>query len=227
MFKRVSRAALVLGAVLLGSSPGFTVPTSFHLMQIEQVIGGVNGDVTLQAIQLRMRFSGQNLVSQARLRAWDAAGQNPIVVVDMATDVPIGTAGARVLVSTAGFAGAFGPMPDFVMTNPIPPSYLAAGKLTWEDDTGVVVWSLAWGGAAYTGTNTGTIDNDADGNFNPPFPLPLPSATGQSCLFPGPFNAPSTNNAADYIVSPGNATFTNNAGETGTVPVELMGFTIH
>ena len=57
MFKRVSHAALVLGAVLLSSSPGFTVPTSFHLMQIEQVIGGVNGDVTLQAIQLRMRFS--------------------------------------------------------------------------------------------------------------------------------------------------------------------------
>jgi hypothetical protein len=226
MLKRISRAALALGAVLLGSSPGFTVPATFHLMQIEQVIGGVNGDVTLQAIQLRMRLAGQDLVSQARLRAWDAAGQNPILVVDMTTDVPIGTAGARVLVSTPGFAGAFGPTPDFVMTNPIPPSYLAAGKLTWEDDLGTVYWSLAWGGAAYTGTNTGTTDNDADGNFNPPFPLPLPAATGQSVLFPGPFNAPSTNNAADYIVSPGNATFTNNAGETGTVPVELMGVTV-
>jgi hypothetical protein len=226
MLKRISRATLVLGAALLTSSPGFTTPQTFHLMQIEQVIGGVNGDTTLQAIQLRMRIAFQNEVSKARLRAWDAAGQNPIIVVDMMNNVPNFQAGARVLVSTAGFAGAFGPTPDFVMTNPIPASYLAAGKLTWEDDLGTVVWSLAWGGANYTGTNTGTVDNDADGNFNPPFPLPLPSTTGQSCLFPGPANAPSTNNAADYIVSAGNATFTNNAGETGTVPVELMGISV-
>jgi hypothetical protein len=227
MLKRASRATVVVGAVLLASSPGFTTPQTFHLMQIEQVIGGVNGDPTLQAIQLRMRIAFQNEVSQARLRAWDAAGQNPIIVVDMTTDVPNFQQGARVLVSTPGFAGAFGPVPDFVMTNPIPASYLAAGKLTWEDDLGTVYWSLAWGGAAYTGTNTGTVDNDPDGNFNPPFPLPLPSMTGQSCLFPGPANAPSTNNAADYIVSPGNATFTNNAGETGTVPVELMDLTVN
>ena len=226
MLKRVSRATLAVGAALLASSPGFTAPTTFHLMQIEQVIGGVNGDVTLQAIQLRMRLAFQNEVSQARLRAWDATGSNPVLIVDMTTDVPVFAAGSRVLVSTAGFAGAFGPVPDFVMTNPIPPSYLAAGKLTWEDDTGIVYWSLAWGGAGYTGTNTGTLDNDPDGNFNPPFPLPLPSTTGQSCLFPGPFNAPSTNNAADYIVSPGNSTWTNNAGDTGTVPVELIDFTV-
>ena len=226
MLKRLSRATLAVGAVLLASSPGFTVPATFHLMQIEQVIGGVNGDVTLQAIQLRMRLPGQNEVSNARLRAWDANGANPVVVMDMPTNVPVSTAGSRVLISTAGFAGAFGPVPDFVMTTPIPPAYLPAGKLTFEDDLGTVYWSLAWGGAAYTGTNTGTLDNDADGNFNPPFPLPLPSATGQSVLFPGPFNAPSTNNAADYIVSPGNATFTNNAGETGTVPVDLIDFTV-
>jgi hypothetical protein len=226
MLKRISRLALGIGAVLLASSPGFTVPETFHLMQIEQVIGGVQGDTTLQAIQLRMRISGQNVVSKARLRAWDANGANPVLIVDMMTDVPNGLGGDRVLVSTAAFAAAFGPTPDFVMTNPIPPAYLAAGKLTWESDGGTVVWSLAWGGAGYTGTNTGTLDNDADGNFNPPFPLPLPSTTNNSVLFPGPFSAPSTNNAADYIVSPGDATFTNNAGETGTVPVELMGFTV-
>jgi hypothetical protein len=226
MLKQIFRLALVIGASLLAASPGFTVPNTFHLMQIEQVIGGVQGNVGLQAIQLRLRLTGENQVSFARLRAWDANGANPVLIVDMMTDVPNGNGGARVLVSTAAFAAAFGPTPDFVMTNPIPPAYLAAGKLTWESDGGTVVWSLAWGGAGYTGTNTGTFDNDADGNFNPPFPLALPSATNQSVLFPGPFNAPSTNNAADYIVSPGNATFTNNAGQTGTVPVELMGFTV-
>jgi hypothetical protein len=226
MFKRISRVTLALGAALLSSSSGYTTPATFHLMQIEQVIGGVQGDTTLQAIQLRMRLAGQNEVSNARLRAWDAAGQNPVLIVDMTTDVTNATQGSRVLISTAAFAGAFGPVPDFVMTTPIPVSYLPAGKLTFEDDAGTVYWSLAWGGANYTGTNTGTLDNDADGNFNPPFPLPLPSATGQSVLFPGPASAPSTNNAADYIVSPGNATFTNNAGDTGTVPVELIDFNV-
>jgi hypothetical protein len=111
------------------------------------------------------------------------------------------------------------------MTNPIPPAYLAAGKLTWESDGGTVVWGLAWGGANYTGTNTGTLTTTRR-QLQPA--LPVASALGhqQLVLFPGAFNAPSTNNAADYVVSPGNATFTNNAGETGSVPVELMGFTV-
>ena len=42
---------------------------SFHFMQIEQVIGGVNGDPSAQAIQLRMRTCFQNQVQQARLVA--------------------------------------------------------------------------------------------------------------------------------------------------------------
>jgi hypothetical protein len=226
MLKRVFRLALGIGASLLASSPAFTVPDTFHLMQIEQVIGGVQGDTTLQAVQLRMRLFGQNEVSNARLRAWDAAGANPVLLVDMTTNVPNAAGGSRVLISTAAFATAFGPTPDFVMTNPIPPAYLPAGKITFEDDLGTVYWSLAWGGANYTGTNTGTLDNDADGNFNPPFPGVMASTTDQSVIFPGPFNAPSTNNAADYILNPNNAIVTNNAGQTGSVPVELMGFTV-
>ena len=50
MVKQVSRVALALGACLLASSPGFSVPNTFHLMQIEQVIGGVSGDTSIQAI---------------------------------------------------------------------------------------------------------------------------------------------------------------------------------
>ena len=34
-----------------------SAPAAFHVMQIEQVIGGINGDVTAQAIQ-RGRESG-------------------------------------------------------------------------------------------------------------------------------------------------------------------------
>jgi hypothetical protein len=227
MLKRTCRLVLALGATLLASSPGFTVPNSFHLMQIEQVIGGVGGNTNLQAIQLRMRAAGQNLVSFARLRAWNSAGANPILVVDMMTDVPNGTAGARVLVVSPQFATTFPAAPgDFVMTNLIPASYLAAGKLTWEDDAGTVYWSLAWGGAGYTGTNLGTTDNDADGNFNPPFPGPMQSSNNQAVRFPGLASAMSTNNAADYALSVGNAVFTNNANQSITVPVEAMDFVV-
>jgi hypothetical protein len=196
-------------------------------MQIEQVIGGVAGDTSLQAIQLRMRSGGQNFVHLGRIRAWDATGSNPIVIMDMTTDVATGAAGSRVLIASPNFQGAFGLTPDFVMTNLIPASYLAAGKLTWEDNSGAsVFWGLAWGDGAYTGTNTGTMDNDADGVFNPPFGLALPFATGQALQFTGPPGALSTSNDADYAITAGNATFTNNAGQSGTVPVELMHFKV-
>jgi hypothetical protein len=223
MFKRLFLLSFAAGAVLT-SAPAFA---SFHVMQIQQVIGGVNGDKTIQAIQLRMRSAGQNFVSQGRIRAWDAAGANPITIIDMITDVVSG-AGKTVLVVSPAFASTFPGVPgDFTMTNVIPASYLAAGKITWEQDNGFIYWGLAWGGASYTGTNTsGDTTNDADMNFNPPFASALPSATGQALLFPGASNAGSTNNAADYAITAGDATFTNNAGASDTVPLELQKFDV-
>jgi hypothetical protein len=198
-------------------------------MQIEQVIGGVNGDTSRQAIQLRQRFPGQNLLAVARIRAWDAAGANPVLIFDFTASVPNGGAGDRILVATANFLP--GLTADALMTNPIPNSYLAAGKLTFEDDGGTVWWGFAWGGAGYTGANTGVIGtgmiaNDADGNFNPPFAGPLPSSNTQAVRFTGAAGAESTSNLADYALSVGAAVFTNNAGLDGTVPVELMEFTV-
>jgi hypothetical protein len=197
----------------LAASPA---EASFHLMQIEQVIGGVSGNTAYQAIQLRMRSFGQNFVSEARIRAWDASGANPIVIVDMETDVANNTAGSRVLIVSPQYDSAFGPDEDFVMTNLIPASYLAAGKLTFETDGGLVYWSLAWGGASYTGGNFGTFDNDADGNFSPPFAGPLPSSSLQALQFTGIASAPSTNNAANYALTAGTAVLINNDNETGS-----------
>jgi hypothetical protein len=221
MLKRTLLSALTLGAVAL-AEPAFA---SFHLMQIEQVIGGVNGDTTRQAIQLRMRAAFQNQVQFSQIRAWNAAGASPVLIVDMAATVPLGNLGDRVLIATANFLP--GLTPNFVMTNPIPASYLAAGKLTFEDDGGSVQWSLAWGGAAYTGGNAGVEPaNDADLNFSPPFAGALPSTNTQALRFGGAAAALSTNNAADYALSVGAAVFTNNAGANGTVPVELMEFKV-
>ncbi len=207
-------------AVLLVASPALA---SFHLMKVEQAIGGVAGDLSQQAIQLRTRAPGQNLVgsNQARLKAWDAAGLNPVTLIIFPSDVANAVQGARILVVSPAFAAAQpGIAADFAMTSLIPASYLAAGRLTFEDGGGTVLWSLAWGGAAYTGPNTGVTFNDADGNFGPPFGSPLPSTTLQALLFSAPDptgTALSTNNAADYSITAGTATFTNNAGASGTV----------
>jgi hypothetical protein len=192
-------------------------------MQIEQVVAGLNGFTTVQAVQLRMRGAGQNLVSQGRLVVRDAAGANPVVLIAFPTNVANGAAGDRVLAATASFSSATVPSltPDFVFTNPIPDSYLAAGTLTYETNSGFVLWRLSWGGSGYTGSGTGLTTNDADGNFNPPFAGPLPSTSSDALLFQGSASAPSTNNAADYLLTSGPATFTNNAGTTGTLNASL------
>lgn len=223
MLKRSVLSALTLGAIAL-AQPAFA---SFHLMQIEQVIGGVNGDTTRQAIQLRMRTGSQNLVAQGQLVAWDQNGANPVVLLDIPGNVTIGTGGARVLIATSNFMTG---VRDFTMTNPIPASYLAKGKITFESDgtPGTTVWwSVAWGG--YTAANNGVSGaggNDADGDFNPSVAAALPSTNTTALQFTGAASALSTNNAAQYAVTAGTATFTNNAGASQTVPVELMEFKV-
>lgn len=216
----MKRAAFLAAAVsaFVGATPAYA---SFHLTQIEQVIGGVGGRLDRQAIQLRMRALGQNLMSLARIRAWDATGSNPVIIVDFGTDVANGNLGDHVLVVSSAFAAAYG-AGDFVMTNPIPPSYLAAGRLTFEADLGAVYWSLSWGGAAYTGSNAGSVLNDNDGDFGPPFGSRLPSSTAAALAFTGPASATSTTNLADYAITAGAATFTTNAGVTRPLPGDII-----
>src|SRR5437870_10573000 len=80
-----------------------TAYATFHLMQIEQVIGSVDGDTTAQAIQLRMRAAGENFVSGGKLVVFDAAGLNPITIVDPVTNVANGAVGDHVLIASATF----------------------------------------------------------------------------------------------------------------------------
>jgi hypothetical protein len=217
--KTHSLARMRILAALASLALALPVHASFHLMQIEQVIGGVNGDTTAQAVQLRTRALNENFVSGSRLIAFDAAGNNPIILLTFTSNVANNAAGSRILITTASFANyETSPIPsDFTMTNPIPASYLAAGRLVYQRPTymgGNALWSVSWGGAGYTGPNTGTMDNDADGNLAPPFDGALPSSSTSALLFNGAASAMSTNNAADYSVTAGAATFTNNAGNS-------------
>lgn len=204
------------------SPAGFTSPlkATFDLMQIEQVIAGVDGDTSAQAIQLRMRFFGQNSTYTLRLIAHDAQGLNPVVLfIFPITTVSNNAAGSRILLATSSFASHVSPSitPDYILTNAIPASYLAAGSLTYEDSFGTVWWRLSWGGSGYTGPTTGYFSNDANSDFGPPWAGSLPSGGIDALQFQGPASSLSTTNAADYSLTSGGAVFTNNANSSGTV----------
>ncbi|MFN0012385.1 MAG: hypothetical protein ACKVS8_12165 [Phycisphaerales bacterium] len=191
---------------------------SFHFMQIEQFIAGINGDITAQAVQLRMRAGGQNLVNGTTIRCYDAAGLNPITLCTLNANVPVSTNGSRILIATPSFIAKTTPnaVANFTMAATIPADRLAAGRLTFQSGA-TIYWSISWGGAAYTGSQTGSTTNDANGNFGPAFASPAPSTTLQSLRYTPVGTTVSTTNAADYGYSAAAAVFTNNAGATFTV----------
>jgi len=212
----------------LGAAALFAMPTSatFHFIQVEQIIGGVNGDTTAQAIQIRFRAAGQHLQAGGRMRVWDAAGANPIIISDPAVNLagPSAT-GDRVLFASANFSDYLSsPITiDYPITTLIPASYLAAGSLTFENNTGTVIyWRVSWGGAAYTGSNAGSVTNDADGNFGPPISTALPSTGVTAVIFNGVATALSTNNAADYLETARAAVFTNYNDQSATVFIPVV-----
>lgn len=213
MFRRI---VMVMG--LAGVFMTQQARASFHDMQIEQVIAGVNGDTSAQAIQLRMRAAGQNFVSSARLVAVDATGSNPVVLVDFTHNVTNGSLGDRVLIATASMANYTSPtiVADFTMTNRIPDSYLSSGCIIYQNDAGSqILWRLCYG--SYTGSTTGTLDNDDDGNFGPPFGGTLPSSGLDALKFQGGASDKSTKNQDDYLSTGSAAVLTNNARNSFTV----------
>ena len=216
-----SSGSIVLAVAALGCGAS-SAAASFHLMQIEQVIGGVNEDVTAQAVQLRMRSAGQGQLQFSRLRVFDAAGMNPVLLIDLDDSVFVVAAGSRILVASPNFAQYTSPpvVPDFTMTNLIPASYLLAGSLTFEDDSGTVYWRLSWGGTGYTGSNLGDSTNDDDspqGDFGPPIATEMFFGSLQAVFLTGSASDPSTSNFKDYTFTADRAVFQNNAGASVTV----------
>jgi hypothetical protein len=208
-------------ALVLLAVPGLA-SASFHFMQIEQVIGGVAGDTNQQAVQLNERFSGQRFVSQAQVVVVDSTGMNPIVLVNMTTDV--GMTGRKILIATPEFAAAQGITADFTMAK-IPASYFNGGQVQFLHDTGTRYWLLCWGN--YSGSTTGDLTNDTDGNFGPCATPTLPFNGVQALHFNGGDAAGSTSNMADYALTAGAAVFTNNAGVAITItepPLFANGF---
>ncbi len=222
----VGTIALLAALALPGSAHA-----AFHLMEIEQVIGGVNGDTSAQAVQLKMRLAGQQFLSgNAQLVVRDAAGMNPVTLSIFPLPNKASGACRELLLATAEFEFKTNPpltatKRDYLMTAKIPASYLAAGTLTFEGiGNPTPWWRTSWGGAAYSGPHTAVagasnVANDLNGNTSPAFAGPLPSTTLQALVFNPPCATQSLNNAADYrfTTEGAAAVFRNNALETFTV----------
>lgn len=166
--------------------------------------------VSVQAVQLRLRAAGQNRVANHRIRVYDANGLNPVDLIVFPSDVANSAQGATILVATADFEALTGLTADFLMDNPIPASYLAAGRLAFENLSGTVFWAVTWGGSGYQGNFDVALTNDADGMIAPAFDGPLPSDSDTALLFSGLATDLSVNSQADYQVTSGPATFTAN-----------------
>jgi hypothetical protein len=108
---------------------------------------------------------------------------------------------------------------DFTLTHLIPASYLAAGRITYEDDFGTIYWSLSFGGSNYSGSTEGDFTNDNDGDFGPSFDGPLPSNGLRALQFQGTASAVSSSNASDYELTAGDAVFINNDDASSSISV--------
>ena len=107
----VALMALVPLLVLRESS----VQAGFHLMRIDEVMAGANGDSRIQFVELQMISSGQRFVGGRTIHFYDATGSEtgsftfPDNVSNAAT-------GSSILVGTSEFAAVSTVTPDFTMS---------------------------------------------------------------------------------------------------------------
>jgi hypothetical protein len=207
------RLAVLASGLLLAA----TAHASFHIMQIEQVIGGVGGDTNAQAIQLRMRSSFQNQMQLSRINVRDASGANPILVVDMTHPVANSNTGDRVLIASAGMASDLALTPDFVMTNLDTPELPRRGEPHLRGRRRHDLLARELGRCRLLGHGRGEHHQRRRRQRESGVRRGAPSSTSQALQFPGTSGAPSTNNAADYALTVGAATFTNNARQSATI----------
>src|SRR5215510_12408323 len=107
-----SRFAAVLVAALLvspASSHAF-----FHLADIHEIMSGVNGDPSVQYVEIRMDDAiAQAAVGSTRLTAFSCDGSSFNVLLVVPSNLAIGVLNTEWIMATPNFAAAAGITPDF------------------------------------------------------------------------------------------------------------------
>jgi len=114
---------------------------TFHLNEITKVMVGLNGNNTIQAVELKMLATGENLVTGMSIKVYDAAGTQVDSLGSFSSSVPAGIAGRFILCATENFRATFGITPDLL----IKPGMLeGTGQVSFEKPT-CLVNALAYG----------------------------------------------------------------------------------
>ena len=181
----------VLGAALLFFLTPQQAAGAFHLMRIDEVMAGADGDASIQFVELQMETSGQNIVSGHTIQFYNSAGAQTGTFI-FSSNVSNFASGASILIGTTAFASASSVAPDFTMSSDI---MAPDGRVCFE------TWDcVAYGN--FTGSNAGY--------GSPAAALPF---TGNSSLKRAG-STDTNNNASDFSLSA--PAPRNNANETGT-----------
>src|SRR5215470_11912005 len=141
---------LALLASLL-ASPAHAV---FHLAEIDEVMSGVNGDSTIQYVEIRMLLAGQNQVCHTRLTVFrcQADGGSSQVLID-----DLGGPSAVNSVTGCGSVTNSGPNVRWIMASPSASTFLMKSNVTpdftWDNSAtgniptscGMVCWGAPGG----------------------------------------------------------------------------------
>jgi len=209
---------LTIALVAITSRPAHgdpQAPQTFHLAEIYKIMAGYNGNTAIQAVEIRMNATGENLVNGASIVVYNADGTTSTNLGTFAADVPNGVAGGRILCATTGFQTTFGITADLTFSPGIIPM---TGQVSYEKPT-CLVNAIPYGNVTAPLTSTTMA----------PF-LPVQGATVllRTIDTPGVPSCPLAENAGLRFqqkqgtpASP--ITFTNNAGVSVPVSSTVTG----
>lgn len=214
------RFAILIAAlfVLITPAPSRAL---FHLAHISEMISGVNGDPSVQYVEIRMNNAFmQNAVGNTRLTAFNCDGTSSSVLLLVPSNVTQFGLDARWLMATTNFAAAAGITPDFTWNPAVSgsidptcgmvcwgaPGFIPPAPGNWSaTDQNNYVDCVGYGG--YTGPTKTSIH---DGTPTSGTPTTLNAGNGTSSLTRIGFAG---NNTADFMLAA--PTPTNNVGMTG------------
>jgi len=139
-FGSAFRSGLALLPLLALLHPA-SANAAFHLNEITKVMVGLNGNNTIQAVELKMLAGGENLVTGMSIKVYDAGGAQRDSLGSFAGSVPNGIAGRFILCATQNFADAFGITPDLLIK---PGLLVGTGQVSFEKPA-CFVNALAYG----------------------------------------------------------------------------------
>ena len=144
--------ALVALLALLPVAPAHA---AFHLNEITKVLVGLNGNTTIQAVELKMLANGEHFVTGVSIKVYDAAGMKVDSLGTFTGSVGVGLTGRSILCATHNFAATFGITPDLVIK---PGLLVGTGQVSFETAS-CLVNALAYG--SVTAPKNGTTSAPA------------------------------------------------------------------